>query len=309
MIVRGRFAPSPSGRMHLGNVYSAVLSFLSAKSRGGEWILRIEDLDTQRCKREYADILEDDLRWLGLSWDEGGQAGGAHEPYYQSARGELYREALERIRQKGLLYPCYCRRADILAARAPHESDGMVVYSGRCFSLTSEERKALEKERRPAMRIHVPDETSAFEDGHYGLQTCNLSRDCGDFILQRADGSFAYQLAVVVDDALMNVNEVVRGCDLLQSTHQQIFLYKVLGYEAPRFYHLPLLMSASGHRLAKRDAGTDMGYLRQHFTPEALLGRVAYYARLLDREEPISLGELLSIFSWEKIPTENITVD
>ncbi len=295
--------------MHLGNVYSAVLSWASVRSKGGEWIVRIEDLDAQRCRREYADRLEDDLSWLGLEWDEGGRKNGPYAPYYQSERSELYREALEKIAGSGLLYPCYCSRADIMAARAPHASDGAVVYSGRCFGLSAEERRRFESQRRPAMRVHVPDEKSEFDDGHYGHQTCNLARDCGDFILARSDGSFAYQLAVVVDDALMQIGEVVRGCDLLQSTHQQLFLYRLLGYDAPRFYHLPLLMSPSGHRLAKRDAGTDMGYLREHFTPEELVGRIAFCAGQIDREEPLSLGELLQVFDWQKVPRENIVLD
>lgn len=306
--MKGRFAPSPSGRMHLGNVYSAVLSWLSAKSQGGEWVLRIEDLDRQRCRREYAEILEDDLLWLGLKWDEGGSAGGPDGPYFQSERSDIYCKELGKLRQKNLLYPCYCTRADIMASSAPHSSDGAVVYSGRCRNLTASQRAELDRVRRPAVRMIVPDTVCQFTDVHYGIQSCNLALGCGDFIVRRADGNFAYQLAVVADDALMGITEVVRGCDLLNSTHQQIYMYRQLGYAEPRFAHIPLLMSADGHRLAKRDKGTDMGYLRNVYSPEELLGIIACYAGLTDRPAAISLAELIKEFSWEKVPTGNVVV-
>lgn len=300
--MKGRFAPSPSGRMHLGNVYSAVLSWLSAKSQGGEWILRIEDLDRQRCKPEYAAQLEDDLLWLGLKWDEGGSAGGPNGPYYQSRRNEIYQNELEKLRSKGLLYPCYCTRADIMASSAPHSSDGQVIYGGHCRNLSNSQRIELEKERKPATRLMVEDAEICFADEHYGWQCFNLARDCGDFIVQRADGNFAYQLAVVADDALMGVTEVVRGCDLLTSTPQQIYLYRLLGYNVPQFAHVPLLMSKDGHRLAKRDKGTDMGTLRQNYTPEELLGLIANFAGIVDRPADISLRELTDEFGWNKVP-------
>lgn len=307
--MKGRFAPSPSGRMHLGNVYSAVLSWLSAKSQGGEWLLRIEDLDTQRCKPEYALQIEDDLRWMGLVWDEGGSTGGPSGPYYQSQRNAIYQNELEKLHSKGLLYPCYCTRADIMASSAPHQTDGQVVYSGRCRTLSESQRIELEKVRKPATRLMVEDAEICFTDIHYGRQCFNLAHDCGDFIVQRADGNFAYQLAVVADDALMGVTEVVRGCDLLPSTPQQIYLYRLLGYDAPQFAHVPLLMSKDGHRLAKRDKGADMGFLRQTYTPEMLLGKIAYYAGLADNQEAISLRELTDEFQWEKVAKTGIVVE
>ena len=309
MKTKGRFAPSPSGRMHLGNIYSALISWLSAKSVGGEWLLRIEDLDRQRCKRECAEQIEDDLLWLGLEWDEGGSRGGSNAPYYQNMRNDIYISELQKLSEQNLLYPCYCRRADILASRAPHATDGTVVYTGRCRSLTDDERQRLSAERQPATRLIVPDAEVSFSDGHYGLQCANLAHDCGDFIVRRADGNFAYQLAVVVDDALMGVTEVVRGCDLMSSTHQQIYLYQLLGYEAPKFAHIPLLVNANGQRLSKRDASTDMGYLRQHFEPEQLIGFIAYHAQLIDRCERISLNELLKEFDWNRIPKQDITIE
>ena len=308
-MVVGRFAPSPSGRMHLGNIYSAVLSWLSARSQGGRWILRIEDLDRQRCHQEYADQIEDDLRWLGLDWDEGGSIGGPNGPYYQSERTDFYINVLEKLHETGRLYPCFCSRADIMASSAPHQSEGVVVYSGRCRTLSAAERMALSTERKPATRLCVPDADCTFNDGHYGLQHYNLARDCGDFIVRRADGNFAYQLAVVTDDALMGVTEVVRGCDLLSSTPQQIYLYGLLGYPVPQFAHIPLLVAPDGRRLAKRNAGTDMGSLRQRYTPQQLLGLIAHLAGLTDQREELSISEILRLFAWDKVPTKNVVVD
>ncbi|MCQ2229226.1 MAG: tRNA glutamyl-Q(34) synthetase GluQRS [Bacteroidales bacterium] len=301
-MTRGRFAPSPSGRMHLGNIYSAVLSYLSAKSRGGEWIIRIEDLDRQRCKRVYADQVIDDLTWLGLVSDD--------EIIYQSDRDGIYQRELDRLKSCGLTYECFCKRADIIAAaRAPHESDGKVVYNGRCRTLTDAERETKRREREPSTRIIVDDKEVCFTDGHYGEQRCNLSRDCGDFIVQRADGNFAYQIAVVVDDAMQGVSEIVRGRDLLDSTHQQIYLYEKLGYPTPQFSHLPLLMSGeTGHRLAKRDQGTDMGYLREKYTPEGLIGHVLCLAGVIDRDEEIKRTDAVSVFNWDSISKNDIVV-
>ncbi len=233
----GRFAPSPSGRMHLGNIYTALLSWLSVKSRGGKWILRIEDLDPQRSKMEFARQIEDDLLWLGLEWDEGGIDGkGSKGPYLQSQRHHLYEEALIKLKDTGLCYPCTCTRADILATQAPHESDGRVVYKGTCRP--SVLPSPFIEKPKAAVRIAVPDEDITFTDRIKGTQTVNLARHCGDFILRRGDGAWAYQLAVVVDDALMGVTEVMRGDDLLLSAAQQIYLYRLLGYTPPEFAHV-----------------------------------------------------------------------
>ena len=250
--VKGRFAPSPTGRMHLGNVFSALLSWLSAKAKGGTWLLRIEDIDPQRSHQEYADMLMDDLTWLGLGWDEG--------PYYQSQRTDIYQQCLDALSQKGLTYPCYCTRADILATQAPHESDGRVVYKGTCRHLSPEQRTGP-----AAIRMMVPDEGKGlvtFTDGHYGTHSVDLTTQCGDFIVRRKDGAWAYQLAVVADDALMGINEVVRGRDLLLSSPQQIYLAQQLGFTPPHFTHLPLLCNTAGQRLSKRDQSLDMAALR-----------------------------------------------
>ena len=240
MGIRGRFAPTPSGRMHLGNLLAALLAWLDARSGGGELVLRIEDLDTQRTSRLFAAQLLDDLRWLGLDWDQG----GLEPDYMQSRRTAHYEEAFRLLEERGLIYPCYCSRTERMAASAPHREDGAVVYSGRCFRLTAAERAELEGQgRRPAWRVRCPDLSVTVEDGNCGTYTENLARDCGDFIVRRSDGVFAYQLAVVVDDALMGVNHVVRGRDLLCSAPRQAWLHEVLGYPPPRFFHTPLLLS------------------------------------------------------------------
>lgn len=303
--IKGRFAPSPTGRMHLGNVYAALMSWLSAKSRGGQWLLRIEDIDRQRSHQEYADQLMRDLEWLGLTWDEG--------PYYQSQRSEVYAEALAILQSKGLTYPCYCTRADIMATQAPHESDGRVVYSGRC-------RNRRDVPVGPAAtRIIVPDTEVCYFDGNYGEQTLNLAHHCGDFILRRKDGAWAYQLAVVVDDALMGVNEVVRGCDLLQSVPQQLYLFNMLypEKETPQYYHIPLLCNTSGQRLSKRDASLDLGFLSARYTSGEVLGIIARCSGMLPDDVgvkysgrfSVTANELLERFSWDKVPTQNITMD
>lgn len=186
--VTGRFAPSPSGRLHLGNLACSLLAWLSAKSQGGRIVLRIEDLDAERCPRVYADLLEQDLAWLGLTWDEGGSTGGAHAPYYQSECGDIYTQSYRKLEQRGLVYPCFCSRSQLHAASAPHTSDGNVIYPGTCRGLTPEEIAEKRKKKAPAYRLMVPDEEITFTDGCMGTHTENLLRDCGDFYLRRADG-------------------------------------------------------------------------------------------------------------------------
>ena len=306
MEVRGRFAPTPSGRMHLGNLLAALLAWLDVRSAGGKLILRIEDLDTQRTSRSFAAQLMDDLRWLGLDWDEGGLEPG----YTQSRRTAYYEEAFHHLEEKGLIYPCYCSRTERMAASAPHREDGAVAYSGKCFHLTAAERAELERQgRRPAWRVRCPDLAVTVEDGNCGTYTENLAKDCGDFIVRRSDGVFAYQLAVVVDDALMGVNHVVRGRDLLPSAPRQAWLHRVLGYEPPEFFHAPLLLATDGRRLAKRDLDLDMGTLRERCSAEELVGLLAWYAGLADRGEKLTAKELVPRFSWAKVPKNDITVD
>ena len=306
----GRFAPSPTGRMHLGNIFTALISWLSVKKRSGKWILRVEDLDPQRSRPEYEKMIEDDLLWLGLSWDEGGlDEKGPNAPYLQSRSHEFYQQALDRLIKIGHVYRCTCRRADLHAPGAPHASDGRIVYNGHCrpaslSSLASQQAKIPpESLNTPgALRLYVPPETITFSDTLYGTQKIRLDTEFGDFLLQRADGAWAYQLAVVADDARMGVTEVVRGHDLLSSSAPQIFLYRQLGLQVPAFAHVPLLCAADGRRLSKRDADLSMETLRRNFSPEELTGRLAFLAGLLPEPLPITPTDLLPIFSWDKIP-------
>ena len=300
----GRFAPTPSGRMHLGNVFSALMAWVSVRSQNGSFILRIEDLDIRAHNPQYTSLLLDDLQWLGLTWDRG--------PFFQSRRTELYQEALLDLRQQGLLYPCFCSRADLHAAQAPHASDGTYVYAGTCRNLSQSERKELSSHKIPATRIHVPNKIYAFEDKVYGSTSQNLAESCGDFIVQRADGVFAYQLAVVVDDADMGITEVVRGSDLLSSTPRQLYLQDVLGFSHPIYAHLPLLVAPDGRRLSKRNHDLDIGVLRsQGKTPEEILGFLAYCIGLAEKEEPLSAVQVANRFSWDVLRAhrKNVVVE
>lgn len=300
--VCGRFAPSPSGRMHLGNVWSCLLAWLSARSIGGRMVLRLEDLDPDRCKRTYCDQVMRDLEWLGLDWDG--------SPVYQSERTEYYAEAFRRLEEQGILYPCFCTRAERerMAASAPHASDGTVLYDGRCRRLTREQRAVQRAIRPHAWRVQVPAQEYRVQDLCQGVYTEVLSRDCGDFILRRRDGVYAYQLAVVVDDAAMGVTQVVRGKDLLSSTPRQLWLQERLGLPHPNYAHVPLLLSADGRRLAKRDHTQELGELQEHYTAPELVGYLAHLAGLWESGEPITPTELLPFFDWSNVPKENLSL-
>ncbi len=302
--VCGRFAPSPSGRMHLGNVLCALLSWLSARAKGGKYLLRIEDLDAERCPRSYANLIEDDLRWLGLDWDAGGAADG--DSWYQSCRTPIYEKYAALLQEKAEVYPCFCSRAALHAASAPHLSDGRVLYAGTCYGLNAKQIYEKRKRRAPADRIHVPNLTISFSDGVQGPYTEHLPSECGDFLLRRSDGVFAYQLAVTVDDGLMGVTEVVRGRDLLSSTARQIWLHQLLGFHPPDYFHIPLLLDCDGRRLSKRDKDLDLGVLRQRFSPEQVIGALAFAAHLTERPRPISPQDLLSGFDWNRIPRTDL---
>ena len=294
----GRFAPTPSGRMHLGNVFAALMSWLSPKSQGGDWILRMEDLDTLRTKAEYAELLRDDLKWLGLNWDEETEA--------QSTRSAVYDRYFEELREKNLLFPCYCTRSQLHNVNAPHLSDGTYVYAGTCRNLTEEERAA--KKRLPSWRVMVPDREYAFTDLVQGPYRENLLTDCGDFVVRRADGVYVYQLAVTVDDGESGVTEVVRGWDLLGSAPRQMYLQELFGFKHPTYAHIPMLMAPEGRRLSKRDQDLDMGALRSRLTPEQLIGVLAHAAGLTENAQPISAKELATVFDWSKISGKEIVV-
>lgn len=294
----GRFAPTPSGRMHLGNVFAALVAWLSVKSRNGQLILRMEDIDTQRTSPEFAEILRDDLKWLGLLWDE--------ETPAQSTRSTVYDRYFALLREKGLLFPCYCTRSQLHSVNAPHLSDGTYVYPGTCRDLTEEQKAAFG--RAPAWRVKVPNREFTVNDLCQGSYRENLLTDCGDFVVRRADGVYVYQLAVTVDDGEASVTEVVRGQDLLSSAPRQMYLQALFGFPQPDYGHVPMLLAPDGRRLSKRDRDLDLGFLRQHVSPEQIIGTLAFSAGLIDREEAISARELASEFSWEKLRGDAITV-
>ena len=307
--VVGRFAPTPSGQLHLGNLFCSLIAWLAAKSQGGKILLRNEDLDVERSRREYALQAQRDLEALGLFWDEGGDRSGPHAPYDQSQRFPFYRTQLERLENQGLVYPCFCSRAQLHAASAPHASDGETIYAGTCRGLSPQEVAERSKTRAPALRLQVPEETIAFTDLHYGPQQQYLPTGCGDFILRRSDGVYAYQLAVVADDGAMGVTQVVRGRDLLSSTPRQILLYRLLGWPVPEFGHTPLLLAPGGRRLSKRDGDQCLsGLLEKGLTPRDVVGRLAFLAGLVEEPCPITPEELLPRFSWDKLPQENVVV-
>ena len=295
----GRFAPTPSGRMHLGNVFAALIAWLSVRSRGGSLVLRMEDLDTQRTSEEFAQILREDLTWLGLNWDE--------ETQPQSQRSGVYQQYFDRLKELDLLYPCYCTRSQLHSVNAPHLSDGTYVYPGTCRNLTPEQCGAFS--RLPSWRVKVPDKLWQVDDLLQGTYRENLSTDCGDFVVRRADGVYVYQLAVTVDDALAGVTEVVRGVDLLSSSPRQMYLQELFGFPHPQYGHVPLLMAPDGRRLSKRDRDLDLDALRQRMTAEQLLGSLACTAGLLPKPEAISARELAGEFSWQKLKKDNICID
>ena len=305
----GRFAPTPSGFLHLGNVFCSLLAWLYAKSSGGRIILRVEDLDPQRCSRQKADQLARDLEWLGLEWDEGAYVSENSESYFQSKRSDIYAEYFVQLQEQEFVYPCFCSRSELHAAEAPHLSDGRIIYAGTCRHLTAEQREAKAQRRAPAYRLRVEDKPISFLDGHYGQQSYNLAEGSGDFIVRRSDGVFAYQLAVTIDDALMGITQVVRGCDLLSSTPMQLYIYRLLGFTPPAFCHIPLLVDASGRRLSKRDGDLEIAALRKLYgSPEPIIGLLAFFAGQIARPEPMRAKDLLPIFDVEKIPTKNIAV-
>ena len=289
--VVGRFAPTPSGRMHLGNVFAALVAWLSVRSRGGEMVLRMEDLDTQRTSGEFAEILRQDLAWLGLDYDR--------ETPPQSRRGPVYDRYFEKLRDLGLIYPCYCTRSQLHSVNAPHLSDGTYVYTGTCRNLTEEQRVAFD--RKPAWRVMVPDRVWEVNDLVQGRFQMNLATDCGDMVVRRADGVYVYQLAVTVDDGEAGVTEVVRGMDLLSSAPRQMYLQELFGFPQPVYGHVPMLLAPDGRRLSKRDRDLDLGELRKRVTPEKLIGTLAFAAGLIDRSEPVSARELAGEFSWNRL--------
>jgi len=282
--------------MHLGNVFAALIAWLSVRSRNGEMVLRMEDLDTQRTSTEFAETLRSDLAWLGLDYDR--------EQSPQSQRSAVYDRYFEILKEKGLLYPCYCTRSQLHGVNAPHLSDGTYVYPGTCRNLVNPP-----KNRLPSWRVIVPGKLWTLEDkvqGHYEL---NLATDCGDMVVRRADGVYVYQLAVTVDDGEAGVTEVVRGMDLLSSAPRQMYLQELFGFPHPEYGHVPMLMAEDGRRLSKRDRDLDLGELQKRITPEQLIGNLAFASGLIDIQTPVSAAELAKEFDWKKLSNENIYIN
>ncbi|MGM9592336.1 MAG: glutamate--tRNA ligase family protein [Oscillospiraceae bacterium] len=300
--VTGRFAPSPSGILHLGNMTTCLLTWLDSRSVGGSLVFRMEDLDPERSSDVFASQIAEDLRLLGLGWDT-----GYPEPEYsQGNRTELYEDVFGILMRRDMLYPCYCSRSERLAASAPHPGEEHRDPGCKCRYLSLPERAELEaKGRKPAWKVKVPDKRISFTDGHYGRFEENLA-DSGDFIIKRSDGVFAYQLAVSFDDMDMGINRVVRGRDLLGSTARQIWLISELGGKPPEYCHAPLLISGS-KKMSKRSGELNMEHLRSRFSPEELIG---YMARLLgfSSGEPTSAKALLNDFSWDRIGKNDIII-
>lgn len=292
----GRLAPSPSGRMHPGNIMAFLVAWLSARSQNGEVVLRIEDLDHVRCTEYWAEVLKSDLMWLGITWDREAQP--------QRYRSDVYEKILDNLRQRELVFPCWCTRGVLNAASAPHASDGHWIYPGICRNLSDTEK--AQKKTPPSWRLIVPNEEISFCDRVYGERRENLAAECGDFVLKKADGSFAYQLAVVADDIEGGITEVVRGCDLLGSVPRQIYLTRLLGGEEFEYMHVPMLLGPGGRKLSKRDLDLDMGVLRERICPERMLGELAFRIGLIDRSEDISACELVTVFDPEKLSKTDV---
>ncbi len=291
----GRFAPTPSGRMHLGNILCALCAWSSIRQKNGQFFLRIEDLDSIRYHNSdcIAQIFED-LAWLGITYDN-----SCSPDTYQSNRSPLYQEHLHHLGQKALIYPCYCSRDQLHAATAPHTEDGQTLYPGTCLSYLSTKNPP---KKSSSLRIHMPNRVITFSDHLQSEYSQNLKTDCGDFILRRADGIFSYQFAVVIDDGLSGINEVVRGRDLLSSTPRQIWLSEQLGFPIPNYYHIPLLCDHEGNRLAKRNGTADLGHLRkQGFHAEEIIGLLAYTIGFIHNWEALTIKEFQTLFSWDQL--------
>lgn len=302
-LIRGRYAPSPTGDLHLGNLRTALLAWLFARCAGGQFVLRVEDLDRPRVRPGATERMLSDLRWLGIDWDEGPDVGGAYAPYTQSERQAIYTEYLQRLQDAGLIYPCYCSRAEIArAASAPHEDEGP-RYPGTCRSLSEEQRKQHEAGgRRPSLRFRVDDELVViFNDLLLGQQQQHVQNVIGDFIVRRAGDIFAYQFAVVVDDGLMRINQVVRGADLLASTARQILLYEALGFPVPTFAHVPLALDNEGKRLSKRTQSEGLDPLRAAgVTPAQVVGQLAAGCGLVEEGMEVSAVELAQQYAGKR---------
>jgi glutamyl-tRNA synthetase len=308
--MRFRFAPSPTGHFHLGNIRTALLAWLQARSEGGRFIVRVEDLDAGRVRPQFLVSQLQDLVCVGLDWDEGPVLGGAREkgalgPYLQSARTHLYDDALRALGDRGLVYECSCSRREIIAAAsAPHgPPDEGPAYPGTC------RERLVPPIGGSALRFRVPEGPVCFDDAIHGSRCFEPAAEVGDFVIRRKDGVAAYQLAVVVDDAAMKITHVLRGSDLLASTARQILLYRALDLTPPHWAHVPLMVERGGDRLAKRAGSLSVEAVRQRgVEPERLVGWLAYTAGISDRDVEASPSDLIGGFDLARLPREDTPV-
>lgn len=318
--VRGRYAPSPSGYLHLGNARTALLAWWHARQARGSFVLRMDDLDPDRSKPDVAAGILSDLRWLGIDWDEGPDVGGPSGPYNQSQRGSLYRQALERLREARRIYPCWCTRAEVRrAATAPHGRPGSAhVYPGTCRPRDHEAWRRADqpldatglRDRAPAWRFAVEPGLTVVPDLLAGNTAVDVAHEVGDFIVRRSDGVAAYHLATAVDDAVQGITHVVRGADLLETTPCQMLVREALGLGQPAYAHVPLVVDESGRRLAKRDGDLTLAALRASgVKPERIVGLLAYTCGLIARPVPVAARELTDDFSLDKIHKAPATLD
>ena len=306
--MKGRFAPSPTGYIHLGNVWIALLSYISTRQQKGTYVVRMEDIDLQRSKRELGEALLDDLEWLGFEWDEGPRIGGSESTYWQSERQDYYANVLECLALEKLIYPCFCNRARLQSiASAPHVGEVVHRYDGHCRHIDEKKVKTLSAEKDPSLRLSIDSCEIEFTDRWQGVQHIHLEGELDDYVLRRGDGMYAYNLAVVLDDIAMGITEVIRGDDLLDTTGQQIYLYKTLqqclhskNIKVPSYGHAPLLIDSEGHRLSKRQKSITIRELRDNqWSANRILGELAIAGGLVKantlNNREISISELIEI--------------
>jgi glutamyl-tRNA synthetase len=305
---RGRWAPSPTGLLHIGNARTALVAWWSVRSRGGSFVWRTEDLDPPRIVAGMEEAHLDDLSWLGIDWDEDPQSGGPYAPYVQSGRSEMYEAALRMLHDAGRLFPCTLSRKDLASmASAPHGTDDEAPYpaSARPQSLEADwfDRFGTRSDPPAALRFRVLDDPVEFDDRVFGRIE---QRVAGDFVLKRRDGLYAYQLAVVVDDWLMHIDEVVRGADLLSSTARQIQLLEALGARRPVHAHVPMVLTAEGEKLSKRDDALTLRSLRAAgVRAPQLVGYLAWTLGMLERPVAARAQDLVADFTWNRMPRED----
>ena len=308
---KGRLAPSPTGAQHLGNARTYLLAYWSARRSGADLLMRIEDIDSPRVKPWASQQAIDDLRWLGIDWEEGPDVGGDHAPYVQTERNDLYAAELNKLIESDRVFPCTCSRKDIAqAASAPHETSQSFAHEGPIYPGTCATWRygdSVPQEGTYCWRFRAQDRTVAFDDVVVGVQSCNPQSQLGAFPVTQKNGKASYQLAVVVDDAMMGITEVVRGNDLIPSTFRQIEIYDALGYPIPSFAHVPLVTGTDGRRLAKRHGDTRLSqYRNEGLRPEKIVAWAAHSAGIVDSAAEISAIELAGRFEWSKLNRQNV---